>query len=157
MNTNKCALTGAKTFFSFPATLMCAGLLLIPSMLQAQSVGKKVLKEVKVTGQTVTKQSIIPSQKITVQDFKRYSADNVADAIRGLSGVNIKDYGGIGGISAESSADIKLEESRCNNLKRCVNETRNYWKQKLNDKISRQAAGIQYVMSIVTCIVSFHH
>ena len=51
----------------------------------------------------------------------------------------------------------KLEESRCNNLKRCVNETRNYWKQKLNDKISRQAAGIQYVMSIVTCIVSFHH
>ena len=31
----------------------------------------------------------------------------------------------------------KLKDSRCSNLKRYVNETSNYWKQKLNDKISR--------------------
>lgn len=95
-------MIGAKTFFSIPATLMCTGFLLIPSMLLAQSAGKKELKEVKVTGQTVTKRSIIPSQKISTQDFKRYSADNVADAIKGLSGVNVKDYGGIGGLKTVS-------------------------------------------------------
>ena len=34
----------------------------------------------------------------------------------------------------------KLEDSQCNNLKHYVNETRNYWKQKLSDKISRQVS-----------------
>ena len=31
----------------------------------------------------------------------------------------------------------KLKDSRCSNLKGYVNETSDYWKQKLNDKISR--------------------
>src|SRR5690606_17183971 len=40
----------------------------------------------------------IPSQEIRSKDFKKFSAFNVADAIRNFSGVNIKDYGGIGGL-----------------------------------------------------------
>ena len=31
----------------------------------------------------------------------------------------------------------KLQDTQCSNLKRYVNETTSYWKQKLNDKISR--------------------
>ena len=31
----------------------------------------------------------------------------------------------------------KLEDSRCSNLKHYITETSGYWKQKLNDKISR--------------------
>lgn len=30
----------------------------------------------------------------------------------------------------------KLEGTKCSNLKRYINETTHYWKQKLNDKIS---------------------
>ena len=67
-----------------------------------QSPVKKTLKEVKIKGQTVTRQSIAPSQKVNSSDFKRYAANNVADAIRNLSGVNIKDYGGIGGLKTVS-------------------------------------------------------
>uniref|UniRef100_UPI003D7F56FC TonB-dependent receptor plug domain-containing protein n=1 Tax=Pedobacter sp. TaxID=1411316 RepID=UPI003D7F56FC len=47
-------------------------------------------------------QSLLPSQRIQASDFKRNGAYNVADAIRNFSGVNIKDYGGIGGLKTVS-------------------------------------------------------
>ena len=69
----------------------------------AQSDTTHTLREVKVEATTVPKvKTIIPSQQITARDFKRYSAYNVADAIRNFSGVNIKDYGGIGGLKTVS-------------------------------------------------------
>lgn len=101
MNANHCALKGAKFLRYLTFTLLCGGFLM-PSVSRAQSDVKKQLKEVKVKGKIADRQSLTPSQKISVQDFKRYAADNVADAIRNLSGVNIKDYGGIGGLKTVS-------------------------------------------------------
>ncbi|QXV64398.1 TonB-dependent receptor [Mucilaginibacter sp. 21P] len=46
--------------------------------------------------------SITPVQQINSQDFIKSGSFNVADAVRTLSGVNIKDYGGIGGIKTIS-------------------------------------------------------
>ena len=50
----------------------------------------------------------------------------------------------------------KLEDSRCSNLKQYVNETTNYWKQKLNDKISRWPIILLLFTYHVLCIVSSH-
>ena len=47
-------------------------------------------------------QTLLPSQSLKAKDFKRNGAYNVADAIRNFSGVNIKDYGGIGGLKTVS-------------------------------------------------------
>ncbi|RZL13007.1 MAG: TonB-dependent receptor, partial [Pedobacter sp.] len=44
----------------------------------------------------------LPSQFISQKDFIKYNAINVADAIRSFSGVNIRDYGGIGGLKTVS-------------------------------------------------------
>lgn len=46
--------------------------------------------------------SLNPAQQISARDFKSLAAYNVADAIRNFSGVNIKDYGGIGGLKTVS-------------------------------------------------------
>ncbi len=51
---------------------------------------------------TYAKPVEVPVQQITQNDFKRYSVFNVADAIRNFAGVNIKDYGGIGGLKTVS-------------------------------------------------------
>jgi vitamin B12 transporter len=69
----------------------------------AQQDTSKKLKEVVVSSSRAPFiQTITPSQQITAADFTRYSAANVADAIRNFSGVNIKDYGGIGGLKTVS-------------------------------------------------------
>jgi len=101
MNTKQYALSGIGFSRLVSAAICCTGLFMsFPGM--GQSPAKKTLKEVKIKGQTVTRQSIAPSQKVNSSDFKRYAANNVADAIRNLSGVNIKDYGGIGGLKTVS-------------------------------------------------------
>lgn len=41
---------------------------------------------------------VIPSQKLVGKNLKRLNSHSVADAIRFFSGVQIKDYGGIGGL-----------------------------------------------------------
>jgi vitamin B12 transporter len=69
----------------------------------AQQDTSKKLKEVVVSSSRAPFiHTILPSQQITSPDFSRYSAANVADAIRNFSGVNIKDYGGIGGLKTVS-------------------------------------------------------
>jgi vitamin B12 transporter len=69
----------------------------------AQSDTIKKLKEVKVSSsKTQTIQTVTPSQQISSDDFSRYSSLDVADAIRNFSGVNLKDYGGIGGLKTVS-------------------------------------------------------
>jgi vitamin B12 transporter len=47
-------------------------------------------------------QTIVPSQTITTNDFIKYNALNLADAVRNFLGVIIKDYGGIGGLKTIS-------------------------------------------------------
>lgn len=46
--------------------------------------------------------TITPSQTIQSADFQKTSSYNVADALRNFSGVNVKDYGGIGGLKTVS-------------------------------------------------------
>ncbi len=74
-----------------------------PYSLFAQSDSTKKLKEVKIQTKPIPQiQTITPSQQISSEDFDRYSAFNVADAIRNFAGVNVKDYGGIGGLKTVS-------------------------------------------------------
>ena len=81
-----------------PASLLCF-CFAVPNPVSAQTDTAKKLKEVKVKTRPIPQiQTITPSQQIGVDDFYRYSAFNVADAIRDFAGVNIKDYGGIGGL-----------------------------------------------------------
>jgi outer membrane cobalamin receptor len=46
----------------------------------------------------LTFREVIPSQKLGGDDLKRLSAVSVADAMRYFSGVQLKDYGGVGGV-----------------------------------------------------------
>jgi vitamin B12 transporter len=69
----------------------------------AQTDTTKKLKEVNVNAKTPLKpQAIVPSQQLSATDFKRFGALNVADALVGFAGVNLKDYGGIGGLKTIS-------------------------------------------------------
>ena len=69
----------------------------------AQTDTTKKLNQVNVNSSTLPIIPIVgPSQTISSGEFIRYSAFNVADAIRDLSGVSIKDYGGIGGLKTVS-------------------------------------------------------
>jgi vitamin B12 transporter len=77
-------------------------LLLFSNPLFAQKDTTKKLKEVKVSSAIPKAQAVVPSQSISSTDFDRYNATTVADAIRDFAGVNIKDYGGIGGIKTVS-------------------------------------------------------
>lgn len=55
------------------------------------------LEEVVVTAKNLTKE-VIPVQQLSGAQLQRLAAHSVADAIRYFSGVQIKDYGGIGGL-----------------------------------------------------------
>lgn len=58
------------------------------------------LKEVKINEYRVSRQSLSPAsmQILSADDLKRINSLSVADAIRYFSGVQLKDYGGIGGL-----------------------------------------------------------
>ena len=43
-------------------------------------------------------EKVIPAQTLSGEQLQRLNAHSVADAIRYFSGVQIKDYGGIGGL-----------------------------------------------------------
>ena len=55
------------------------------------------IEEVEVTARALTKDIIIP-QTLKSEELERLNALTVADAIRYFSGVQLKDYGGVGGI-----------------------------------------------------------
>ena len=85
---------------------------LMPAHLLAQSDTTKKLNEVKVSTSKIPQiQTVTPSQQITNSDFTRYSAFNVADAIRDFAGVNIKDYGGIGGLQTVSVRSLGADNT----------------------------------------------
>jgi len=84
----------------FSTGLLCFA---FPLLASAQTDTAKKLKEVIVNKKPIPQvQTITPSQQISTGDFDRYSSFNVADAIRDFAGVNIKDYGGIGGLKTVS-------------------------------------------------------
>ncbi|GAA4089986.1 TonB-dependent receptor plug domain-containing protein [Mucilaginibacter panaciglaebae] len=76
---------------------------LLPASVFSQSDTTKKLKQVNVNTSLIpTIPAVGPSQTVSAHEFIHYSAFNVADAIRDLSGVTIKDYGGIGGLKTIS-------------------------------------------------------
>jgi len=91
-----------KSIPALSAGLLCLSLI-FPSITFAQTDTAKKLKEVKINTAPIPEvQSIAPIQKISANAFEQYNAFNVADAVRNFSGVNIKDYGGIGGLKTIS-------------------------------------------------------
>ncbi|MBS1532874.1 MAG: TonB-dependent receptor plug domain-containing protein [Bacteroidetes bacterium] len=85
------------------AGMALACLIFVPKLLFAQTDSAKKLKEVKIKETPVPQvQTITPEQQVNTADLNRVNAINVADAVRDFSGVNIKDYGGIGGLKTVS-------------------------------------------------------
>lgn len=56
------------------------------------------LDEFEVVGQSKPYAEVIPSQKLTGEQLDALNSHSVADAVRYFSGVQIKDYGGVGGV-----------------------------------------------------------
>ena len=71
----------------------------IPGMIKAteQKDSTNLLQEVFVTAQQPNR-DIIPVQTLTGDELHRLNSNSVADALRYFSGVQVKDYGGVGGI-----------------------------------------------------------
>ena len=55
------------------------------------------VREVVVTSKLVFRE-VMPSQKLNGEELERLSSHSVADALRYFSGVQLKDYGGVGGV-----------------------------------------------------------
>jgi len=64
---------------------------------QVDTIKQKELREVSVTAPRATGE-VSPGQKMQAKELGRLGSHSVADAIRFFSGVQIKDYGGIGGL-----------------------------------------------------------
>ncbi len=80
----------------------------LSSFAQVDSVNS--IKEVKIVS-SKDAPDFVPTQVVKARDFKKYSAFNVADAIRNFSGVNIKDYGGIGGLKTVSVRSLSANHT----------------------------------------------
>ena len=90
-----------------PARVLAAAFFLLQvvvyNSVSAQTDTAKKIKEVTVSSSAIPKiQTITPTQQVLAGDFERYSAFNVADAIRNFAGVILKDYGGVGGLKTVS-------------------------------------------------------
>lgn len=79
-------------------------LLLLPAALsitihgaETDTTSVTALREVLVTT-TRPAVEVIPSQRLSGDDLKKLNSNTVADALRYFSGIQIKDYGGIGGV-----------------------------------------------------------
>src|SRR4051812_48351609 len=87
-------------YFNRPAVSLLVTLLLLSTVLKAQQADSskaRKLKEVAVVAPRVNKE-ITPGQKMQGKDLSRLNSLSVADAIRFFSGLQVKDYGGIGGL-----------------------------------------------------------
>ena len=56
-----------------------------------------MLGEVVVTADA-PKVEVIPAQELNGEELQRLNSNSIADALRYFSGVQVKDYGGVGGI-----------------------------------------------------------
>lgn len=74
--------------------------LLLPLSLLAQTAGEDsthAIDEVVVVSR-LTQREVIPSQQLKGETLQRLSAQSIADALRYFAGLQLKDYGGVGGI-----------------------------------------------------------
>lgn len=77
--------------------LVCGCVTAVPADAQGRLDSLQHVEEVVVTGHRVQRE-IIPVQELAGEDLRRLAVHNVADALRYFSGVQIKDYGGVGGL-----------------------------------------------------------
>ena len=63
----------------------------------ADTIDTEILNEVVVTASR-PKVEIIPAQMLNGEELKRLNSNNIADALRYFSGIQVKNYGGVGGI-----------------------------------------------------------
>ncbi len=87
-----------------PSFLLAALLLLLSAVVGPTAMAQtgrmdsvQHVGEVVVTSKLVFRE-VMPSQKLTGQQLERLSSESVADALRYFSGVQLKDYGGVGGV-----------------------------------------------------------
>lgn len=66
-----------------------------------------LLREVVVTAKTY--KEVIPAQKLTGEELKSLNSFSVADAIRYFSGIQVKDYGGLGGMKTVNVRSMGTE------------------------------------------------
>ena len=57
----------------------------------------QTIDEVVITSR-LTQREIVPAQSLQGKDLERLNSQSVADALRYFSGMQLKDYGGVGGI-----------------------------------------------------------
>ena len=104
----------------FVHTLFIAAFLLpsVPSVAQETALPDSIeemmdsiyrLDDVTVTSSRLNKE-IIPPQRLEGKELERLNSLSVADAIRFFSGVQIKDYGGVGGIKTVNIRSMGSEQ-----------------------------------------------
>lgn len=76
--------------------IVCVSVLSLPAMEQADTIHHN-LDELVVTAR-VPKVEVIPAQTLEGGALQRLNSNSIADALRYFSGVQVKDYGGVGGI-----------------------------------------------------------
>ncbi len=83
----------------FLSRLLCAStLFLMPILISAQSLADSATMIGMVTVVGDRFREVIPAQHLSGEKLKALSSFSVADAVRYFSGVQIKDYGGVGGL-----------------------------------------------------------
>lgn len=70
--------------------------IIIPSPAQNRLDSIQILEEIVITAKSY--KEIIPAQRLTGKELESLSSHSIADALRYFSGIQIKDYGGVGGI-----------------------------------------------------------
>ena len=87
-----------KRIFFILVFAQCAGSVFAQSEAEFDSIYNRFqIEEVEVTARALNKDIIVP-QTLKGEELQRLNALSVADALRYFSGVQLKDYGGVGGI-----------------------------------------------------------
>lgn len=87
-----------KKTFSILFIALCAGSVLATNETELDSIHRDFhIEEVEVTARAMSKDVIVP-QTLKGAELQRLNSLSVADALRYFSGVQLKDYGGVGGI-----------------------------------------------------------
>ena len=108
MNTSKLERYRSVLFFLF----FFAFVLTEANRVYAQTDTSKHIPFVQIQEKRMPKiSSSIPAQTIQSTEFLNKNAANVADAIKGFSGVNVRDYGGIGGLKTVSVRGLGAEHT----------------------------------------------
>lgn len=92
-----CNLTSEMRYQTYTTTLVICFLFQNVFAAEKRDSLASQLHEVVVTGQQPNK-DIIPVQTLSGEELHRLNSNSIADALRYFSGVQVKDYGGVGGI-----------------------------------------------------------